>query len=359
MKIIDIKIGRLSIPLLKSFKTALRSLNVIENVVVKIVTDTGQIGYGGAAPTEVITGDTIGSIIGGIEHIKPHLIGKKIENFEYLMVTLNQCLVKNTSAKAAIDIALYDLFGQLYKAPIYKLLGGYRNKLSTDLTISINEPEEMAIDSLEAVKKGCKVLKIKVGKNADGDIKRLKAIRDAIGYDIKLRVDANQGWKPKEAVLALRKMEDIGLKIELAEQPVKAHDIEGLRYVTENVSIPILADESVFSPLDAMNIISQRAADMINIKLMKTGGIYNALKIIAMAEAYGIECMIGSMMESKIGITAAAHLAAAKSNIIDVDLDVPLLCSKEPVEGGIIYDKFNILFCDAIGFGFDKIKIPY
>lgn len=166
MKIRDIKIKRISVPLKTPFKTALRTVERVEDIIVEIYTDTGNIGFGEAPPTGVITGDTIGSIIGAIEdHIKKSIIGMNMENFESIIQKLNGCIVKNTSAKAAVDIALYDLYGQLYKAPLYKLLGGFRKEITTDITISVNEPEEMVKDSIDAIKRGYKTLKIKVGKD--------------------------------------------------------------------------------------------------------------------------------------------------------------------------------------------------
>ena len=270
MKIIDVKLQYISVPLKRPFKTALRTVNSVEDVIVKVITDSGNIGYGEAPPTAVITGDTVGSITSAINDvIKKAIIGMDIENFEELMIKLNKCMVKNTSAKAAVDIALYDLYGQLYNAPLYKLLGGYRKEITTDITISVNSPDEMARDSIDAVRLGYKTLKIKVGKEVNLDIERLQKVRTAIGPDINLRIDANQGWSPKEAVKILRKMEDLGLNIELVEQPVEAHDIEGLKFVTDNIFIPVMADESVFSPRDALTIMQRRAADLINIKLMK------------------------------------------------------------------------------------------
>ncbi|ARE89468.1 dipeptide epimerase [Clostridium formicaceticum] len=356
MKIINLQLGHLSVPLRTPFKTALRTVESIENVIVKVVTDTGHIGYGEAAPTAVITGDTLPSIKGAIkECIAPQLIGLDLENFEGIMQKLEKSMVKNTSAKAAVDIALYDLYGQLYQAPLYKVLGGYRKEITTDITISVNTPEKMAQDSLKAVEKGYKILKIKVGKEPQADIERLKAVKKAVGQHIKLRIDANQGWKPKEAVSILRNIENIGIDIEFVEQPVEAHNLEGLKYVTDHTYIPVMADESVFSPHDAVKIMELRAADLINIKLMKTGGIHQALKIIALAETYEVECMMGCMLESKISVTAAAHLAAAKSIITKIDLDGPGLCSLDPFEGGAIFKQDKIELTDDAGLGFKKI----
>lgn len=357
MKIKDIHVGEIKVPLKKTFKTALRELEVLENVVVKVETDTGNVGYGEGAITPVITGDTTGSIKWAImELIKPNIVGLEINNIEEIMYRINKSLIGNFNAKAAVDMAIYDLYGQLHKAPVYELLGGYRNKITTDITISVNSPEEMAEDSIEAIEKGYEVLKVKVGKDWQSDITRLKTIREAVGPDIKIRIDANQGWTPKEAVKVLRKMEDLELNIELVEQPVYSKDIRGLKFVTDNVFIPVLADESIFSPEDAINIIENRAADMLNIKLMKTGGIYNALKICNIAEVYEIECMLGCMMESKIGLTAAAHLAGGKKIITKFDLDSPNLLAVDPIEGGVIYDEYDITIGNQEGLGFKNIR---
>lgn len=355
MKIIDLKVGRLAVPLKKPFKTALRTVEVVDDIIVKIMTDNGLTGWGAAAPTAVITGDTIGSIIYALEKvIAPQLIGMEVENTEAIMERLDGCILKNTSAKAAVDIAIYDLIGQSCHTPLYRLWGGYRGKLTTDITISVDEPDQMANDSIEAVRRGYSTLKIKVGKDSGQDIARLKAIRQAVGYGITLRIDANQGWQPKEAVRILRKMEDEGLNIELVEQPVVAHDVEGLKHVTDNVAIPVMADESVFSPRDALKVMQLRAADLINIKLMKTGGIHNALKICAMAEVYGVECMMGCMLEGKISVTAAAHLAAAKRVITKIDLDGPALCKEDPIDGGAVFREQWIELTPHPGLGFGK-----
>lgn len=356
MKITDIKLGHISVPLRTPFKTALRTVNSIEDIIIKIETDTGHVGYGEVPPTGVITGDTTEAIMGAIEgHIKKAIVGMDIEDLEAIMLKLDKSLVGNTSAKAGIDIAIYDLFGQLYNAPVYKLLGGYRKEIITDITISVNDPEEMARDSMEAINRGYKTLKIKVGKDSNKDIERMNAIRKAVGYNVDLRIDANQGWKPKEAIYVLNKMEDAGLNIELVEQPVAGYDIEGLKMVTDNVSIPVMADESVFSPRDAIKILEMRAADYLNIKLMKTGGIHNALKICSLAEIYGVECMIGCMLEAKISVNAAVHLAAAKSIITKIDLDGPVLCSEDPVDGGSIFNESIITVSEDPGFGIKKI----
>ena len=357
MKITDIKLGKISVPLKTPFKTAMRTVHSVEDIIVMVETDTGNVGYGEIPPTGVITGDTEGAIVGAIDdHIKKSLIGMDIENLESIMDKLDKSIVGNTSAKAGVDIAIYDLYGQLYNAPVYKILGGYRKEITTDITISVNEPEEMARDSIDAINRGYKTLKIKVGNDSKKDIDRMKAIRDAVGYEVDLRIDANQGWNYKEAIYTLRKMEDAGLDIELVEQPVPAHDFEGLKMVTDNISIPVMADESVFSPMDAIKIMQMRAVDYINIKLMKTGGIHNALKICNIAEVYGVECMIGCMLEAKVSVNAAVHLAAAKKIITKIDLDGPVLCSEDPIDGGSIFEESKITLSNTPGFGIEGIR---
>lgn len=353
MRITDIVVSEIEVPLITPFKTALRTVYAVNNCVVYVHTNTGQIGVGEAAPTAVITGETKGSIRCAIEnYIKPAIVGMEIENIEGIMHKINSCIYKNTSAKAAVDMAIYDLFSLRYEAPLYKILGGFRKQLTTDITISVNGIDEMIQDSLEAVHKGFSILKIKVGKNPKVDIERIIEIRNAVGDDVVLRVDANQGWEPKEAVRIIRHLEDLNMNIELVEQPVKYDDLNGMKFVTANTYTKILADESVFTPADAVSIIENRAADCINIKLMKTGGIYSALQICNIAEMNGIECMIGCMLESKISVSAAAHLAAAKRNITMVDLDGPSLCVRDPITGGPVFDNQLITMTDDFGLGF-------
>ena len=352
MIIEKIEIGKIKVPLITPFKTALRTVENIEDIVIIIKTDTGNNGFGEAPPTAVITGDTHDSIIGAVTLIGKQLIGKNIENFNDLIDIVQKTIIKNTSAKAAIEIALYDLFAQSMNRPLYKVLGGGPSQLKTDLTISVDSVEKMVSDSLRAVKSGFNELKIKVGKNIEEDIHRIKSIYEAVGSHIKLRLDANQGWSLKESLYAIKKIEEYGIVLDFVEQPVKAHDIHGMIKITSQVLSPILADESIFSPKDTVEVITQNAADIINIKLMKTGGISNALKIINLCEIYDIPCMIGCMLEAGISVTAAAHLAAAKSSIITrIDLDGPALCNKNPLDGGIIMDGPKITLSNEPGLG--------
>ena len=358
MKITDIKTKVITIPLHTEFKTALRTVRSIENVLVTVLTDSALVGFGSGAPATVITGETVSSILGAIEVIHASIIGMDVKkNHEAIFQRLNNCIVGNMSAKAAIDMALYDLLAKSLQIPLYKLLGGRSDSVETDITISLDSPEHMVKESQEKIAEGFSILKIKVGSNPVMDIERLSAINAAVGNNVQIRIDANQGWTAKEAVNISNELSRRKIPIELIEQPVRAADFEGLRTVRNRSSFPVFADESIFSPRDALDLISMNGVDGINIKLMKCGGIYNGLKIAAIAESAGIPCMIGSMMESHISVTAAAHFAAGKTVIRSYDLDAPLFCSFNPAKGGISYRGSQVLLPENPGLGIEKILV--
>ncbi|MFC6840286.1 dipeptide epimerase [Xanthomonas theicola] len=358
MKITDIRLGMLRVPLKTPFKTALRTVETVEDVVVLVHTDSGHIGYGAAPATAPITGDTHGSIVAAIDgFIKPRLVGEDVANLNRLSGLIQGALERNGSAKAAVEIAVYDLWAQLYGAPLYQMLGGGDPVITTDITISVDAIDKMVADALSALGRGFTALKIKVGQDLGLDIERVKAIHAAVEGRALLRLDANQGWTPKQAVSAVRTLEDAGVALDLLEQPVKAWDIDGLKYVTERVNTPVMADESVFAPAQAFDLIQRRAADIVNIKLMKTGSVSNAIRIADIAALYGVQCMIGCMLESSIGVAAAVHLAVAKADIITkVDLDGPSLGLFDPVESGVIFNDSQITVTDAPGLGIREIR---
>lgn len=360
LKIIDIRVGSISLPLAHPFKTALRTVESVNDVVVRVTLENGMVGYGEAPPTAVITGDTTGSIKYAIEHfIAPAILGMDLDDFDEVMAKLDGCMVHNTTPKAAVDMALYDLWGKVNNLPLYHLLGGEKDSIRTDLTISVNPLDQMVADSLDAVAQGFDILKVKVGKEGMFDVARIAAIRKAVGPNVTLRVDANQGWSAKESIEIIHAMEEQGLNVELVEQPVPAWDLEGLKKVSDAVETPILADEAVFSHHDAARIIQTKSADLINIKLMKTGGIHNALKICDLAEQNGVECMIGCMMESRLSVAAAAHLGAARNIITRADLDGPSLCAVDPYTGGPIFKGPLITMTNDPGIGVDNIPCPH
>lgn len=356
MKISKIEIGKVSIPLKKPFITALRRVDSAEDIIVKVIADSGEVGFGNAPPTAVITGDSQDSVVAAIrDTLGPKLIGLPVDNLEAIMTQLDGGMLHNHSAKAALDIAVHDLFGKCYGLPLYKLFGGYRTRLETDLTISLNAPEQMVRDALEAVAEGYTTLKLKVGNDVALDTQRVHAIRDAVGRAVNIRLDANQGWTAKEAVRIIRRFESDGLEIELIEQPVKAHDFDGLKYVTDRVATDIMADESAFGPYEVFQLLAQRACDLINIKLMKAGGLHNALKIAHFAETMDVQCMMGCMLESKVGITAAASLAAGKRIVSRADLDAAVLLAEDPVVGGVSFNGQEIVIPDAPGLGITDV----
>jgi L-alanine-DL-glutamate epimerase-like enolase superfamily enzyme len=358
MKIKSIELGKLRVPLKTPFKTALRSIDYIEDVVIILDTDTGHRGYGSAPATAVITGETHGSIIEAVRTmIVPRIMGEDVRNLNRIVDLIQHSIFMNFSAKAAVEIAVYDLFAQSFNAPLYQVLGGGEPVISTDLTISVDYIDKMVADALEAVDRGFDALKIKVGKDLALDIERVKSIYAAVSDRALIRLDANQGWTPKQTVAALRELEASGVELEFIEQPVRGDDVDGMKYVTERVATPVMADESTFGPKEVIDIIKMRGADIINIKLMKTGGISNAIKIADIAAIYDVECMIGCMAETSIGVSAAAHLAVAKSgSITRVDLDSPSLAAVNHVVGGVRFDNSEITISEAPGLGIESIN---
>lgn len=360
MKIVSITLGTLKIPLIRPFITAVRRTEYVEDVVVMIKTDNGSIGYGSAASTPAITGENQTSIINVIQNIlAPKLIGKSIDNFNQLLYLLDTSLKKNSSAKAALDMALHDLFAQYCRLPLYKFLGASSPKIKTCITISIKNPLEMASDAKLLIDQGFDILKIKVGQGPLEDIERIKAIRKAVGDKIKILVDANQGWSAKNAVQVIKSFEKNNVGIELVEQPVKAHDLENLKFVRDRVETMIFADEACFSPIDAMSIAKMNASDGINIKLMKSGGIYNANAIYHIANNSSIHCMVGCMLESPIGIAAIASFAVSKTNIIFSDLDAIALIKDNPIINGAQLVGNEIILSEQPGLGINGFKAGF
>lgn len=349
-----IEVNSAAVPLKRPFKTALRTVTTAQTLIVRVIDSTGRIGFGEAAPTPVITGDTMASIKEAITNvIGPKLIGKSLVNSEDLKATIEQSMVHNTSPKAAVNIAINDLLAQHYGVPLFQLLGGRTDSILTDYTVSVGPIDDMIAQAKALIAAGFTTLKIKVGSESEeADLEKVVAIRRAVGPTIQLRLDANQGWHPKQAVAAINRMADLGLQIQLVEQPVAATDFEGLAYVTANTTTMIMADESIFSVADAFRIIKMHGCDIINLKLMKAGGIDNALKINTLAQAAGIPCMVGSMIESSVSVTAAAHLAAAKRNIKYVDLDASMMFSSNPVTGGLVNEGNRIKLPQTAGLGF-------
>ena len=358
MKISAIRFAKLEVPLITPFKTAMRTVQSITDLVVIVETDSGVLGYGAAPSTPIITGDTHGSVCYAINNvIGPYIIGMDIENLNAICHKIQHAIVANSSAKAAIEIAIYDLWAKRFDAPLYKMLGGGKSQLSTDVTISVDHIDKMLADANLAISQGFDILKIKIGTDIENDIARVHSIYQDVAKRAIIRLDVNQGWSAKQTVYAIQKLENMGVELELIEQPVKSKDIAGLRYISERITTPVMADESAFSPQQVVDLIRTGAADIINIKLMKCAGLSQAIKIADLAELHDIPCMIGCMLEGSIGVAAAAHLAAAKASSISlIDLDGPALGQYDPVVGGVDFNLSNIQLGQGAGLGIESIN---
>lgn len=357
MRITKIHYGNLQIPLRTPFKTALRSVDMIDDVVICIETDTGHLGFGSAPPTVAITGESKESILATLRwHIEPLLLGREISDLQQLCTLVHNVCEANSSAKAAAEIAMYDLYAQKQEKPLYQVLGGSNSLLYTDLTISVNPVEMMLFDCELALDRGFKSLKIKVGKESILDIERLSKIYQFVDGRASIRIDANQGWTPEQTVLVLQTLENSGMLFELIEQPVLANDVEGLKYIKQRVKTPVLADESAFTLLQVKNLIARDAVDLINIKLMKTGGLSQAVEIADYCAAFDKQCMIGCMLEGAIGATAAVHFAIAKQHVISrIDLDGPSLGAFNPIDSNVNFNDAVISVIDTPGLGIKQI----
>ena len=323
-------------------------------MVVKVETDEKTFGWGESSPSKRVTGETSETVICAIDRFAPKLIGMSALRIEQI-VDVMDCTVRNCPAAIApLDMALYDILGKAASKPLYMLLGGYRTRVMSDLTMSIKSPQEMAKDASDAVGLGFRAIKVKVGLDPHEDIERVKLIREAVGPKVQIRVDANQGWTPERAVKVLNAIDKFD--VQFAEQPVHASYLKGLKTVRRDSPIPIMADESVHSPEDAICLIKAEATDLINIKLMKSGGILKARKIAEVAEVAGVSCMIGCMSESAIGIAAGAHLAAATKNIQYADLDSDLMQKDKLVKkGGVGLEDSDRVFPAFNGLGIEEL----
>jgi L-alanine-DL-glutamate epimerase-like enolase superfamily enzyme len=355
MGIQQIEVYPVTLAYKEPFRIASGASTESRNIIVKIVTDYGIIGWGESSPSKRVTGETAETVIKILDKIAPKLIGLCPLGIERGIEVMDSIVEGNPAAKAAIDIALHDILGKTCRKPLFMLMGGYRTEVLTDITLGIKSPKEMAEDAVKAVKKGFKALKVKVGVHPVEDVERIKRVREAIDDNMQIRIDANQGWTPKQAIEVLNKIEKFN--IQFAEQPVPSEDIKGLVEVRKKSPIPIMADESVHSPEDAIRLIQAEAVDFINIKLMKSGGILKGRKIAAIAEAARIPCMIGCMGESEIGIAAGTHLAAAVKNIQYADLDSDLLLKNKLVkEGGTKVKDSMRVFPKQVGLGIKELN---
>ncbi len=333
VKIVDCAVYRFDIPVREPFAIATMTATASPNVLVGLTTDEGLVGWGEASPLHAIVGETQATCLSAGAELARLMLGQDPLAIADRVEQMERTLPHNTTIKSAFDSALHDIAAQAAGMPLWQFLGGSPRRMETDLTVSIGDVESAARKATETVERGFRIIKTKVGRNHAEDLARLKAVRQAVGADVRLRIDANQGWDRVEAVKALRAVEP--LDVEFCEQPVRAGDLDGLRWVSERCAIPVMADESVFGPEDALRLVRAQAAPYVNIKLSKAGGIRRALRVATIAEAAGLSCMVGCMLESRIGLTAAAHMAAVPPNVRFYDLDSFLDHAEDPVLGGV------------------------
>lgn len=352
MKITNIKAEKVKLELHVPFVTAALARTFQYTVLVKVETDAGVSGVGEAVPTRHITAETVDSVLMVIGELKEKLAGMDPLNLEAIHGVMDKHIVAHTSAKAAIDIALYDIRGKVMNAPLYQVLGGWHNSVETNVTLSIQKPRELVEAAKKEVARGFRILKIKIGLDPDEDIEGIRLVREAVGDKIKIKVDANQGYSCADAVRVINELKKYG--VISIEQPRPSWDVDGMAYVRNRTAFTIIADEGVFSPVDAVRHVKKDACDMMNIKLMKSGGIFKAEKINAVCEAAGLRCMVGCMVESRVAITAGAHFAASKSNVVDTDLDGFILTKELPcVSGGFTAENGVITLLDRPGLGLE------
>jgi len=353
LKITKVEVYALSVPLKEPFTISLGTMTAAENVLVRIHTDGGLVGVGECSPFIFIDGQTQKMVFNLARDVAKVLVGKDALAVDARLAEIERAAPGNSTMKSAYDLALFDLLGKAAGLPLWVLLGGGgQQDLHTDLTISINTPEVMARKARELLAQGFTKVKTKVGRATELDVAAIRAIREAVGPSVPIQVDANQGW---DVPTALRTLEALAqYDVMYCEEPIRRGDLDGLRYVREHSPIPIMADESVFDHKDAFRIAALGAADYFNIKLSKSGGIANALRITAIADAAAMKCQVGCMQETRLALTALAHVAAAKSCIIFYDLDSALFHAEDPVVGGLVYgERGSVKLPDGPGIGAD------
>ena len=328
------------LPLVRPFVTAIRRTDAIRAVLVEAIDSDGRSGWGEAAASWRVTGESPASIAAAVDGpLSAAVLGRTLEEPGALSAALARSILHNSAARAGVDSALHDLAAQQAGLPLSAFLGGVTVPVVTDMTLSADATDALVAQAGAQVAAGFSTLKIKVGAGHN-DRDALLAVRAAVGPAIALRVDANQGWNAEQAVDIIRGWEDAGLGLEFVEQPVAARALADLAFVTSRVDTPVLADESVWTTQDLEEILSRHASDLINIKLAKTGGLTEAGRLAALAAENGVGVLVGCMMESHVGIAAATAFVGTLSTADRQrahDLDAGLWLRASPVRGGVSY----------------------
>ncbi len=351
LEIIQIEIYTSPIKLKEPFKISLGVLTHANNVVVRIRTQQGFIGFGECSPFMTIHGESIETAVIVGQYLAKVLIGKSALDIAANAHAMDATIYGNSCIKSAFNIALYDIASRHANLPLYAFLGGANTKkIQTDYTISIDTPQKMALDALQIIRNGFEIIKVKVGGKPSEDVERIRLIREAVGYDVRIRIDANQGWAVQQAIDVLTTLEQYD--IEHCEEPINRAMYMHLPQIKKACKIPIMADESCCFHYDVQRLIDIDACDSFNIKLSKSAGISDALKIIQLAEQAGKVLQVGGFLESRLAFTAAAHVALVSEAICYYDFDTPLMFEEDPVVGGIVYGKRGIVSLpESIGLG--------
>ncbi len=327
------------------FRISTGSSLTAENVIIKIEKD-GTVGWGNASANNV-TDETVESILKATDIMKSRIENEDVDiekNWEDFRAELPE----DPSALAGLDIALYDLKGKLEKRTILDMFDGKKESILTDRTIGLMTRSEAVEHANKFIENGFKALKIKIGLGLMEDIRRVKSVRQEVGDDIKIWVDANQAFTPEESITLCQKLRE--LDIEFVEQPVKVHDLEGLKKVTAETEMPIMADETIKSPEMAEKICTEGLADMINIKLMKCGGLTGGRKIVEIMEDHDVDGMVGCMGETCVSIAAGAHLYQSTPKLKYADLDSHFMLS-DRVADGLKFEEGRLSTSDGTGLG--------
>ncbi len=323
------------------------------NVFMRMGTNRGAIeGFGCAAPEEDITGETSETVLRALrETVEPAVRGIDPLRPTHVIEKLKALLPGQPSALAAVDMALYDIMGKVCGVPLWKMLGGYRDRMKTSVTVGILPAPETVARALDWLSRGFKCLKLKGGKDVDEDIERVLLVREAVGKNVELRFDANQGFTVEQSLRFVKGARKA--RLELIEQPTPSSKPALLGYVTRGVSIPVMVDEGLMSLRDAFRIARGDLADMVNVKLMKVGGIYEALQINAVARSARLEVMIGCMDEAELAISAGLAFALARPNVMYADLDGHLDLMDDPSQGCVTIRKGVLFPSTKPGLGFE------
>ncbi|GAC1371483.1 MAG: L-Ala-D/L-Glu epimerase [Hymenobacter sp.] len=338
-----IGIYKLLVPLREPFVISLGPLHTVQNLVVVLRTADGHAGYGECSPFLTINGESIDTCFAVARYFAPALKGRNALDLVGCLAELDRIIYGNSSIKSAFDMALHDIAAQQAGLPLYRFLGGLKNKvLTTDMTVSLGPPEKMQVDAVRFQQAGFPAIKVKLGGTLEEDVARIRAIRAGIGPVHPLRIDANQGWHtPENAIVVLRALAEFN--IEHCEEPILRQHFMELSRVSAASPIPIMADESCGDEHDAARLIQLRACQLLNIKLGKSSGFHRAQKIACLGAAAGLTLQVGGFLESRLGMTAAAHLALTNDAIKHCDVDTPLLFTEDPVLGGLQYRPHGVL----------------